>query len=75
MKSWSIQPCGRFGSAQARTTSSKQLSMVTRIRLVERLGGNILGCAFVIGLPELGGRTRLEALGMDVHALCAFEGH
>ncbi|MCA8881215.1 MAG: adenine phosphoribosyltransferase [Rhodobacteraceae bacterium] len=45
------------------------------IRLVERLGGNILGCAFVIGLPELGGRTRLEALGMDVHALCAFEGH
>jgi len=44
------------------------------IRLVERLGGDILGCAFVVDLPALGGRARLEALGMPVHALCAFEG-
>ena len=44
------------------------------IKLVERLGGEILSCAFVIDLPDLGGRKRLEALGMDVHALCAFEG-
>ncbi|MBV7396658.1 adenine phosphoribosyltransferase [Mameliella sediminis] len=44
------------------------------IKLVERLGGELIGCAFVIDLPELGGRKRLEALGMDVHALCAFEG-
>ena len=44
------------------------------IRLIERLGGEIVGCAFVIDLPELGGRKRLEALGMDVHALCDFEG-
>ncbi|WP_263619562.1 adenine phosphoribosyltransferase [Salipiger bermudensis] len=45
------------------------------IKLVERLGGEIIGCAFIIDLPDLGGRTRLEAMGMDVHALCAFEGH
>ena len=44
------------------------------IRLIERLGGEILSCAFIIDLPELGGRARLEKLGMDVHALCAFEG-
>ena len=44
------------------------------IRLVERLGGEIIGCAFIVDLPELGGRRKLEALGMDVHALCAFEG-
>ena len=44
------------------------------IRLVERLGGVIVGCAFVVDLPDLGGRKRLEAMGMDVHALCAFEG-
>ena len=25
-------------------------------------------------LPDLGGRQKLEAMGMDVHALCAFEG-
>ncbi|MEM0948659.1 MAG: adenine phosphoribosyltransferase [Pseudomonadota bacterium] len=44
------------------------------IKLIERLGGEIVGCAFVIDLPDLGGRHRLEALGYDVHTLCAFEG-
>ncbi len=44
------------------------------IRLIERLGAVVVGCAFVIDLPELGGRRRLEAMGMEVHALCAFEG-
>ena len=44
------------------------------IRLIERLGGEILGCAFIIDLPDLGGRRTLEGMGVDVHALCAFEG-
>ena len=44
------------------------------IKLVERLGGEIIGCAFIVDLPDLGGRQKLEAMGMDVHALCAFEG-
>ena len=44
------------------------------IKLVERLGGKILSCAFVIDLPELGGRKKLEAMGMDVSVLCEFEG-
>ena len=44
------------------------------IRLIERLGGQVIGCAFVVDLSELGGRKRLEAMGMDVHALCAFDG-
>lgn len=44
------------------------------IRLVERLGGEIVGCAFVIDLPDLGGRSRLEKMGMDVHTLCEFAG-
>ncbi|MDF1670113.1 MAG: adenine phosphoribosyltransferase [Roseovarius sp.] len=44
------------------------------IKLIERLGGNILGCAFVVDLPELGGRKRIEAMGMDVHVLCEFDG-
>jgi adenine phosphoribosyltransferase len=44
------------------------------ISLIERLGGNILGCAFIVDLPELGGRAKLEAMGMDVHVLCEFEG-
>jgi adenine phosphoribosyltransferase len=44
------------------------------IKLVERLGGQIVGCAFVIDLPDLGGRKLLEGLGYEVHALCEFEG-
>ncbi|MDU8910336.1 adenine phosphoribosyltransferase [Aestuariicoccus sp. MJ-SS9] len=44
------------------------------IKLIERLGGEIIGCAFIVDLPDLGGRKKLEAMGMDVHALCAFDG-
>jgi adenine phosphoribosyltransferase len=44
------------------------------IRLIERLGGEVVGCAFVVDLPDLGGRARLEAMGMSVHAICAYEG-
>lgn len=44
------------------------------IKLVERLGGDIVGCAFVVDLPELGGRKLLEGLGLSLTTLCAFEG-
>ena len=44
------------------------------IKLLEKLGAEIVGCAFVIDLPDLGGRAKLEAMGVDIHALCAFEG-
>ncbi|MZR11832.1 adenine phosphoribosyltransferase [Maritimibacter sp. DP07] len=44
------------------------------IKLIERLGGEVVGCAFIIDLPEIGGHAKLEKMGMDVHALCAFEG-
>lgn len=44
------------------------------IKLLEKLGGNVVGCAFIIDLPELGGRAKLEKMGQDVHVLCEFEG-
>jgi len=44
------------------------------IKLIERMGAEVIGCAFVIDLPDIGGRKRLEGLGMNVHALCQFEG-
>ena len=44
------------------------------IKLIERMGAEVIGCAFVIDLPDIGGRAKLEAMGMDVHALCQFEG-
>ena len=42
--------------------------------LIQRMGGNIQGCGFVIDLPDLGGRQRLEDQGFSVFALCEFEG-
>lgn len=44
------------------------------IKLVERLGAKVIGCAFVVNLPDLGGEERLKNLGMDVFSLCSFEG-
>ena len=44
------------------------------LKLIERAGADIIGCAFIIDLPDLGGRKKLEGLGMDVHTLCEFEG-
>jgi adenine phosphoribosyltransferase len=44
------------------------------IRLIERLGGEIVSCSFIIDLPDLGGREKLEIMGMDVQVLCEFEG-
>ncbi len=42
--------------------------------LVEDLGGKIIECCFVIDLPDIGGRNRLENKGLKVFALCEFEG-
>jgi adenine phosphoribosyltransferase len=45
------------------------------VQLVRRSGGDVVGAAFIIDLPDLGGRKRLEALGVACHVLMAFEGH
>ncbi|CUJ89493.1 Adenine phosphoribosyltransferase [Shimia thalassica] len=44
------------------------------IKLIERLGGEIVACSFIVDLPELGGRAKLEKMGMNVSLLCEFEG-
>ena len=43
-------------------------------KLIEKIGGKIVECCFVIDLPDIGGRARLEKLGQQVFALCEFEG-
>jgi adenine phosphoribosyltransferase len=45
------------------------------IKLIEKAGGNVVGCSFIIDLPELKGRRRLEKLGKKVLSLVEFEGH
>ncbi len=43
-------------------------------KLVRALGGNILGAAFIVDLPDLGGTRKTEALGIPCHCLMTFEG-
>ena len=40
-----------------------------------QMGADILAACFVIDLPDLGGRKKLEDLGVTVRTLIAFEGH
>ncbi len=44
------------------------------VELVRAAGGKIVECAFVVGLPDLGGMERLEKLGCKVRTLCDFAG-
>ena len=43
------------------------------VKLLTQMGADIVAACFVIDLPDLGGRAKLEALGVDVHTLIAFE--
>jgi adenine phosphoribosyltransferase len=45
------------------------------IKLLERAGATVVGCSFVIDLPELGGADKIRALGKEVQTLVRFEGH
>ena len=44
------------------------------VRLVQKMKGDIVECCFIIDLPDIGGRARLEDLGQKVFTLCEFEG-
>jgi adenine phosphoribosyltransferase len=42
--------------------------------LIKKLGGELVECAVIIDLINLGGRKRLQDKGYDLFALCEFEG-
>lgn len=42
--------------------------------LIEKLGGDIVEMAFVIDLPDVGGRKKLVEKGYRMFTLCEFEG-
>ena len=42
------------------------------LSLVEKCGGQVVECAFLIELTDLPGRARIEKTGHRVHALCGF---
>ena len=45
------------------------------VKLISRVGGTIVGAAFVIDLPDLGGVAVLARHGVVSHTLVTFEGH
>lgn len=44
------------------------------IKLLERAGGEIVLCSFVVDLPDLGGSHKLRDMGKQVVSLIEFEG-
>jgi adenine phosphoribosyltransferase len=45
------------------------------VKLLKQLGADVVVACFVIDLPDLGGAKKVEALGVPVRTLIAFEGH
>ena len=48
---------------------------VGAVQLLRQIGADVVSACFVIDLPELGGRKKLEALGVEVRTLVEFSGH
>lgn len=44
------------------------------VKLLKEMGADVIAACFVIDLPDLGGRKRIEALGVPVRTLIEFEG-
>ena len=45
------------------------------VKLMQDIGAQVVAACFVIDLPELGGKAKVEALGVPVRTLMEFEGH
>ncbi|MCB1542047.1 MAG: adenine phosphoribosyltransferase [Rhodoblastus sp.] len=45
------------------------------IKLLQKMGANVVAACFVIDLPDLGGAQKIRDLGVPVRTLVAFGGH
>ena len=48
-------------------------TMLAAIKLLQRLGANVLEAAAIADLPDQGGSSRIQATGTPFHAVCSFE--
>ena len=48
---------------------------VAAVNLFRKLNADVIGCAFLCDLPDLGGADKLRALDVKVKSLCSFSGH
>ncbi len=44
-------------------------------KLLQSMGADIVAACFIIDLPDIGGRQKIEALGVPVRTLVEFSGH
>lgn len=44
------------------------------VKLLQQMGADVVAACFVVDLPDLGGRKKIEALGVPVLTLIEFEG-
>ena len=44
------------------------------VKLIHKMKAEIVECCFIIDLPDIGGRKKLELMGQNVFSLCEFEG-
>ena len=50
-------------------------TMLAGLRLLQRLGAEVIEGAAIVDLPELGGSDRIRAAGLPLHTLVSFDGH
>ncbi len=48
---------------------------IAAVNLFRKINANVIGCAFLVDLPELGGADKLRSIDVPVTSLCAFDGH
>lgn len=48
---------------------------IAAVNLFRKLNANVIGCAFLVDLPELGGADKLRSIDVSVTSLCAFDDH
>jgi adenine phosphoribosyltransferase len=50
-------------------------TLLASIELLRHVGAEVVGCAVVVDLPDLGGRGKVEAAGYPVFSIVDFPGH
>ena len=45
------------------------------VKLIRQIGAEVIAACFIIDLPDIGGATKLRAMGVPVRTLMSFDGH